>query len=49
MNITTTRLLIRDLHPQDALTFAEMAADGRLHDVGFDEHCNGLTAGLLSP
>lgn len=39
MTIETKRLLIRDLKTEDADSFAQMAADGSLHDIGFDKDC----------
>jgi len=39
MRIETKRLIIRDLQPEDAYSFADMATDGSLHDIGFDECC----------
>ena len=39
MLIETQRLIIRDLKTEDAILFAEMAADGSLNDVGFDRDC----------
>ena len=39
MRIETQRLIIRDLAPLDELSFAEMALDGSLKDVGFDADC----------
>ena len=40
MLIETQRLIIRDLKTEDAILFAEMAADGSLNDVGFDRDCS---------
>lgn len=40
MLIETQRLIIRDLKTEDAVFFAEMAADGSLNDVGFDSGCD---------
>lgn len=37
MLLQTPRLLIRDVLPADAEVFAQMAADGSLRDIGFDE------------
>lgn len=44
MIIETERLLIRALKPKDAIPFAEMALDGSLNDIGFDNDCNGWMA-----
>jgi hypothetical protein len=40
MRIETERLIIRSIEPGDEKIFAEMAEDGSLNDVGFDEHCS---------
>lgn len=40
MQIKTQRLVIRDLKTEDAVSFAEMAADGSLNDIGFDKNCS---------
>ena len=40
MIIETRNLIIRSLKPDDGSTFAEMAADGSLRDVGFDADCS---------
>jgi len=40
MTIETSNLIIRALEPDDGATFAEMAVDGSLLDVGFDSDCN---------
>lgn len=40
MNIETQRLVIRDLQSGDEKSFAEMASDGSLNDIGFDKNCN---------
>lgn len=40
MLLETQRLIIRDLKMEDAASFAEMAADGSLHDCGFDKDCS---------
>lgn len=39
MLIKTERLIIRDLKSEDAISFAEMASDGSLNDIGFDVDC----------
>ena len=39
MMLRTERLVIRSLEPADGRSFAEMARDGSLKDVGFDEGC----------
>lgn len=39
MWIETERLRIRNLKPEDELSFVEMAADGSLTDIGFDKDC----------
>ena len=40
MRTETDRLIIRSIEPGDELRFAEMAKDGSLSEVGFDEHCS---------
>lgn len=40
MLIETQRLTIRDLKSEDEIPFVEMAADGSLHDIGFDKDCS---------
>ena len=44
MIIETERLLIRTLKPKDAIPFVEMASDGSLSDIGFDNDCSGWMA-----
>lgn len=39
MLIKTERLIIRDLKSEDAISFAEMASDDSLNDIGFDADC----------
>ena len=39
MKIETERLIIRSIERGDEKVFAEMAKDGSLHDIGFDEKC----------
>ena len=39
MLIETERLIIRDLKSEDGKVFVEMALDGSLNDIGFDENC----------
>lgn len=39
MLIETQRLIIRDLKSEDEKAFVEMASDGSLNDIGFDESC----------
>lgn len=39
MKIETQRLAIRDLQSDDEKFFVEMASDGSLNDIGFDENC----------
>jgi len=39
MFVETQRLRIRDLKTEDGKTFARMASDGSLHDVGFGRDC----------
>ena len=41
MWIETRRLVIRNLRTEDGRVFAEMAADGSLHDIGFGRDCSG--------
>jgi len=41
MWIETQRLVIRELKLEDAKIFVEMAADGSLNDIGFDDNCGG--------
>lgn len=45
MLLQTPRLLIRDVLPADAEVFTQMAADGSLHDIGFDEDCGSWING----
>lgn len=47
MIIETERLLIRALKPEDEIPFIEMASDGSLNDVGFDNDCNGWMANWI--
>lgn len=44
MIIETERLLIRALKAKDAIPFIEMALDGSLNDIGFDNDCSGWMA-----
>ncbi len=37
MNIETERLIIRSIRPGDEKAYAEMAGDGSLTEIGFDE------------
>ena len=39
MLIETERLIIRDLKSEDGKVLVEMALDGSLNDIGFDENC----------
>lgn len=39
MHIETRRLAIRDVKTEDEEAFINMAADGSLHDIGFDRDC----------
>lgn len=39
MRIETERIIIRSIERGDEMVFAEMAKDGSLHDIGFDENC----------
>ena len=48
MLIETQRLVIRDLKTEDVVPFAEMAADGSLNDIGFDEDCGSWMAEWVS-
>lgn len=48
MLIETQRLVIRDLKTEDEVPFAEMAADGSLNDIGFDEDCGSWMAEWVS-
>lgn len=47
MIIETERLLIRALKPEDEIPFTEMASDGSLIDVGFDNDCSGWMANWI--
>ncbi len=47
MIIETERLLIRALQPEDEIPFIEMASDGSLKDVGFDQDCNEWMANWI--
>ena len=40
MRIVTERLIIRSIKPGDETIFAEMAKDGSLIDVGFEDNCS---------
>ncbi|MCR5103657.1 MAG: GNAT family N-acetyltransferase [Eubacterium sp.] len=40
MRIETERIIIRSIERGDEMVFAEMAKDGSLHDIGFDENCS---------
>lgn len=40
MLIETQRLIIRDLKMEDEIPFIEMASDGSLNDIGFDDSCS---------
>lgn len=48
MLIETQRLIIRDLKPEDEKAFVEMALDGSLNDIGFDESCGEWMAEWIS-
>lgn len=39
MMLETERLIVRDVQTEDAASFAQMAADGSLRDVGFGPDC----------
>lgn len=47
MRIETERLIIRSIELGDEMVFAEMAKDGSLHDIGFDEKCSEWIAGWI--
>lgn len=47
MKIETERLIIRSIELGDEMVFAEMAKDGSLHDIGFDENCSEWIAGWI--
>lgn len=47
MKIETERLIIRSIELGDEMVFAEMAKDGSLHDIGFDEKCSEWIAGWI--
>lgn len=47
MRIETERLIIRSIERGDEMVFAEMAKDGSLHDIGFDENCSEWIAGWI--
>ena len=47
MRIETERLIIRSIERGDEMVFAEMAKDGSLHDIGFDEKCSEWIAGWI--
>ena len=40
MRIETERIILRSIERGDEMVFAEMAKDGSLHDIGFDENCS---------
>lgn len=44
MVIETRRLIIRDVRAEDGRSFAQMAADGSLNDIGFDKDCGSWMA-----
>ena len=48
MLIETQRLIIRDLKSEDEKVFVEMASDGSLNDVGFDDSCGGWMAAWIT-
>ncbi len=48
MLIETPRLIIRDLKSEDEKVFADMASDGSLNDVGFNDSCGEWMAGWIS-
>ena len=47
MRIETERIIIRSIERGDEMVFAEMAKDGSLHDIGFDEKCSEWIAGWI--
>ena len=47
MTIETERLLIRAFRPEDEIPLIEMASDGSLHDIGFDNDCDGWMANWI--
>ena len=47
MRIETERIIIRSIERGDEMVFAEMAKDGSLHDIGFDENCSEWIAGWI--
>lgn len=47
VKIETERLIIRSIELGDEMVFAEMAKDGSLHDIGFDEKCSEWIAGWI--
>ena len=48
MFIETKRLIIRDLEPDDEIDFVEMASDGSLIDIGFDDSCGEWMADWIT-
>lgn len=45
MLLETERLIIRNVEPDDGKSFAEMALDGSLNDIGFTKDCGEWMAG----
>ncbi len=48
MLIETQRLLIRDVIPEDKMSYITMAADGSLQDCGFDKDCGRWISGWIA-
>lgn len=45
MLLETERLIIRNVEPDDGKSFAQMALDGSLNDIGFTKDCGEWMAG----
>ena len=48
MLIETNRLIIRDVKSEDEKAFVEMASDGSLNDIGFDDGCGEWMAAWIT-
>lgn len=48
MLIETKRLIIRDVKSEGEKAFVEMASDGSLNDIGFDDNCGEWMADWIT-
>lgn len=48
MLLETKRLIIRDVKSEDEKAFVEMASDGSLNDIGFDDNCGEWMADWIT-